>query len=236
MPALADLVARVLSLATTPAVIGILVTAGSLVVTQDWRMYVTALAAQYFLLVVLLTRLIRLEMAAVKGLIGWLICLVFYLTERQASSLDSSSSDDSPSPLSRHPTALLGQLHDQPQGQRPWLTGARASFNLLTTILVSTAAYAAARRFPLPEVSTDITLASYLLAGLGMLLVGLGEAPMRIGLGLLTFLSGFDLFYVALEPSLLVAGLLSVLNLVIALATAYLRTARIAALSERETT
>jgi hypothetical protein len=70
-------------------------------------------------------------------------------------------------------------------------------------------------------------LACYLLAGFGLLLIGLSEAPMQVGFGLLTFLSGFDLFYVALEPSLAVAGLLGAVSFLIALATAYLRVTQV---------
>jgi hypothetical protein len=73
------------------------------------------------------------------------------------------------------------------------------------------------------------------MAGLGLLLVGLSETPMQVGFGLLTFLSAFDLFYVALEPSLAVAGLLGAVSFLIALATAYLRAAQIVAGSKGST-
>jgi hypothetical protein len=52
---------------------------------------------------------------------------------------------------------------------------------------------------------------------------------MQVGLGLLTFLSGFDLFYVALEPSLAVVGLLGAVSFIIALAAAHLRVAQVVA-------
>lgn len=214
MPTLIDLLARVSFLAAMPAVAGILVTAGLLVVSRDWRLNVTALTLQYFFVVLLLTRLIRPEVAAVKGLIGWMICMVFYLTERRASMLQQLS-------------AAEGMAASQ--RWRRWILSARASFCLLAGILVAVAAYTAALRIPLPEVPTDIMLACYLLAGLGLLLIGLSEAPMQVGLGLLTFLSGFDLFYVALEPSLAVAALLGAVSFLIALATAYLRAAQVAA-------
>jgi hypothetical protein len=113
---------------------------------------------------------------------------------------------------------------------------ARASFNLFAVILVAGAAYSAALRIPLPEteVPRDITLACYLLAGLGLLLIGVSESPMQVGFGLLTFLSGFDLFYVALEPSLAVAGLLGGVSFLIALAAAYLRTVQAAGAAEEK--
>jgi len=220
MPTLADLLARVSFLAAVPAVTGILITAGLLVVSRDWWLNVTALTSQYFFVVLLLTRLIRPEVAAVKGLIGWMICMVFYLTERRASALEQASAAGGTAPATR---------------RRRWIISARASFCLLAGISVSVAAYTAVLRIPLPEVPGDITLACYLLASLGLLLIGLSEAPMQVGLGLLTFLSGFDLFYVALEPSLAVAGLLGAVSFLIALATAHLRVAQVTAGSEGKT-
>lgn len=216
MPTLVDLLARVSFLAAMPAVVGVLVTAGLLIVSRDWRVNVIALTVQYFFVVLLLTQQIRLEVAAVKGLVGWMICTVFYLTGRQVSTYERSSA------------AQDTEDTAPPQHRRRWVMSARASFGLLAVILIVVVAYTAALRFPLPAVSADITLASYLLAGLGLLLIGLSDAPLQVGLGLLTFLSGFDLFYVALEPSLAVAGLLGAVSFVIALAAAYLRVAQIA--------
>jgi hypothetical protein len=214
MPTLADFLARVSFLAAMPAVAGIFVTASILVVIREWRLNVMALTAQYFFVVLLLTRMIRLEVAAVKGLIGWLICMVFYLTERRASEIkQSENSKDA----------------DVSQRLTRWMLSARSSFCLLAGILIAVAAYTAALRIPLPEVTPDITLACYQMVGLGLLLVGLSETPMQVGFGLLTFLSGFDLFYVALEPSLAVAGLLGAVSFLIALSTAYLRAAQIVA-------
>jgi hypothetical protein len=220
MPTLLDLVKSVSFLAAMPAVAGLLVTAGILVVGRDWRLNVITLAVQYFFVVLLLTRQIRLEVAAVKGLIGWLICMVFYLTERRASAIEE--------PVETEVAAPARRWHR-------WMMSARTSFHLLAVMLIAVAAYAAVLRIPLPEteVPSDITLACYLLAGLGVLLVGISEAPMQVGLGLLTFLSGFDLLYVALEPSLAVAGLLGGVSFLIALAAAYLRIAQ-AAISARE--
>ncbi|RLC97821.1 MAG: hypothetical protein DRI77_06445 [Chloroflexi bacterium] len=220
MPTLADLLARVSFLAAMPAVAGIFITTGILVVSRDWRLNSIAFTVQYFFLVLLLTRLIRLEVAAVKGLIGWLICMVFYLTERRASTLKQLLSAESTTGSQRW---------------RRWVISAQASFHLLAGILIAVAAYTAALRIPLPEVPGDITLACYLLAGMGLLLVGMSEEPMQVGLGLLTFLSGFDLFYVALEPSLAIAGLLGAVSFLVALAAAYLRTAQVASSREEGT-
>lgn len=219
MPTLEELLARVMFLAATPAVIGVFVTAAILVVSRDWRLNVLALTVQYFFIVLLLTRHIRIEVAAVKGLIGWMICMVIYVTERRASE---------PAPGEAPPTAA-GPGRGRPAPARRRSNLARAAFNLLATLLVSVAAYTAMLRIPLPEVTAEVTLACYALVGLGLLLIGLGEAPMQTGIGVLMFLSGFDLFYVALEPSLAVAALIGALSFAIALVTAYLRTSEVAA-------
>ena len=217
MPTLADFVERVSFLAAMPAVAGLFITAGTLAVSREWRLNVLALTAQYFFVVLLLTRTIRLEVAAVKGLIGWMICMVFYLTERGASELGQSQP---------------AEVAEESQRPSRWVMSARASFGLLAGILISVAAYTAALRLPLPQVPGDISLACYLLVGLGLLQIGLSEAPMQVGSGLLTFLAGFDLFYVALEPSLAVAGFLGAVSFLIALSAAYLRAAQAAAEAE----
>lgn len=213
MPTVADFLARLSFLAAMPAVAGIFITVGILVVNREWRLNVLALTMQYFFVVLLLTRMIRLEVAAVKGLIGWMICMVFYFTERRASEFELS--------LAAQKTAEVSRRLNR------WIMSARASFHLLAGLLISVAAYTAALRIPLPEVPSDITLACYLMAGMGLLLTGLSEEPMQVGFGLLTFLSGFDLFYVAIEPSLAVAGLLGAVSFLIALSTAYLRVVQI---------
>ena len=60
------------------------------------------------------------------------------------------------------------------------------------------------------------------LAGLGMLHLSISAHPLRVVLGLLTFLSGFEILYATLETSTLVAGFLNLFNLGIALVGSYL--------------
>ena len=53
----------------------------------------------------------------------------------------------------------------------------------------------------------------------------MSTSTLRISLGLLTTLAGFEVIYAALEASVLLAGLLGIVNLGLALAGAYLLTA-----------
>mgnify|MGYP001047132685 FL=1 len=227
MPLLNDLLARIVSFAAMPAVVGVFVTAGLLVVSRDWRLNLLALAVQYFFVALLMTQVIRLEVAAVKALIGWLICLAFYLTEQQAKSLTRASGE-------RSDLSFQGWFEARLDGWRREGISVRAAFGFMAAVVVSVAAYAAVSAVPISQVPEEFALACYLLIGLGILLLGLSQDPLRVGVGMLMFLSGFDLFYVVLEPSLVVTGLLGSISFVIALGMAYLKTIQ-AATSDEET-
>jgi hypothetical protein len=58
--------------------------------------------------------------------------------------------------------------------------------------------------------------------GLGLLQIGITEEPLRVGAGLLTLLSGFEIAYSSIEPSLAVVALLAAVHLGIALVVSYL--------------
>ncbi len=60
--------------------------------------------------------------------------------------------------------------------------------------------------------------------GLGILQSGMTARPFRVSVGLLTVLAGFEILYAAVETSLLVAGLLAIINLGLALSGSYLLT------------
>jgi hypothetical protein len=64
-----------------------------------------------------------------------------------------------------------------------------------------------------------------LLIGMGLLHLGITDYNLRVVIGLMTVLSGFEILYSAVEGSILVAALLAVVNLGLALVGAYLMTA-----------
>jgi hypothetical protein len=66
-----------------------------------------------------------------------------------------------------------------------------------------------------PQIAPAVISGTMLLIGLGLLHLGLTTQPLRV-------IIGFEILYAALENSLLVAGLLSALNLGIALTGAYM--------------
>lgn len=57
---------------------------------------------------------------------------------------------------------------------------------------------------------------------MGLLQLSLTSNPLRVIIGILTSLSGFEILYAAIETSTLVTGLLAVVTLGLALVGAYL--------------
>jgi hypothetical protein len=57
---------------------------------------------------------------------------------------------------------------------------------------------------------------------MGLLHLGVTNHILRVTIGLMTALSGFEILYATVENSVLVAGLLAIINLGLALAGSYL--------------
>jgi uncharacterized MnhB-related membrane protein len=203
MPTLSEIIARLSFLTAGPAVAGLVVTASLIIVLRDWRVSLVALLAQYLLVGFLLTRLIPPEVATVKALIGALICPILYLTARRVR---------------------WGRRKGKPVVWEVFPVG--LPFRLLAIILTGLVTASLLNSHSLPEVPRDIGFASYWLALIGLLAMVLTADPLKAGLGLLTFMAGFELFYAGLESSLSVVGFLGIVNLFMALAIAYLASAR----------
>jgi hypothetical protein len=98
--------------------------------------------------------------------------------------------------------------------------------------IVTAASLAGQPNVFLPGLSPVLKMAGYLLCGLGLFSLGLSEEPMRAGLSLLTLLSGFELLYVVVEPSLAIVALLAGVDFAVALAVSYLALVPVAARQE----
>lgn len=210
METLLELINRLSFLAAMPAVFGLFIALGMILVTRRWQIEVLALVLLYFFVGLLHSRIIRPEVALVKALIGWLLCLTLYVTGRY---LDERG----------------GERKAEAQQERMrWLPSLAADTPLRLLVLLVTVviAYLGSVYLPLPQVAGHVGLACYLLAVGGLLLVGISEEPLRVGIGLLLFLTGFDLFFGALEPSLVVAGLLGAGSFLITLAVTFLAVTR----------
>jgi hypothetical protein len=188
------------------AIVGLFLTGGIIVLVRDWRVSLLALLGQYLLAGLVLSRLVLPEVALIKVLIGALICPMLYLAARQAgwgAGQDSASGST--------------QREVFPAGP---------AFRLLAVMLMGLLAMALSQSYPLPVIPPDVGLASYWLMLNGLLILMLTEHPLKAGQGLLTAIVGFELLYSPIERSLAMVWLLAVVNLLLALAIAYLIVAR----------
>ncbi len=224
MPTLPELATQLSLVVATSATVAVMLTAGVIVVIKDWRISLLALVIQYVIVGLLLMSEIRMELALIKTLVGAILCLMLYMTARHVDwgrpiplpglPTPDEATDDASRPPS--PAPARGVLPTE------------LPFRFLAAALVMGAAYSGASAHPLPDVGQAISLGAYTLAALGLLAMGLTDEPLKAGLGLLTFVSAFELFYTVLEPSLIVIGFLGLANLLMGLAIAYLTVARAA--------
>ncbi|MBT3315487.1 MAG: hypothetical protein HN390_12840 [Anaerolineae bacterium] len=171
----------------------------SLLLTRDWRWILALLAAQYIAVFWLTQIHWTVSMAAVKLVTGWMSATVLGITRSTLDPKLASAPDD----------------NSWPQGR---------FFRILTAMLIFLLVASAAPSIPkllpgigLPEVTGSLTLMT-----MGLLMLGLTTQPLRVVIGLLTLLAGFEILYAAVENATLVAALLAVINLGLALVGSYL--------------
>ena len=181
---------------TLPAVILVAVTAIILLSSYDWRLSLSALGAMYVGVFVLVALSWPLEMAVVKLAAGWI----------SASVLGIS--------LINRPLAAPRRRYIVSE-----IVFRISASGLMGLVAVSLT----------PKVLAALTNATYeqalgglLLLGLGILHLGFTADPLRVALGLLTVLAGFEILYAVIESSALVAGFLAAINMGMALTGAYL--------------
>ncbi|HLB45757.1 MAG TPA: hypothetical protein VJL59_01905, partial [Anaerolineales bacterium] len=93
MPTFAELLARFSFLASTPASVGVVITAGLIVIFFDWRMLVLAFSAQAVLAGLLYSQLLPPQVAGIKMMVGLLIAVQMYMTGRQIDANRASGGD-----------------------------------------------------------------------------------------------------------------------------------------------
>ncbi len=240
MPTLSDILKQLQFITYETTLLGLFVTASTIIVVRNWRILILALLFQYILLGLMLSRLVRPDIATLKVMIGAFICPILFLSARQVSF--SSMPELLPRVIrsgrlnpgrwaewwdnSALATFIKGK--DRRRGQAP--TG--LLFRLFLALLMILVTTTLSRTFTLPGLSPVVVTAVYWLILAGLVTLALTEYPMKAGHGLFTVLSGFELLYTTLEKSLLLTGLWGAVSLLIALAIGYLTVVRGAGLEE----
>jgi len=179
----------------------LLVATLSILLIRDWRWSLAFLAVQYIAVFWLTQLHWTISMAAVKLVTGWMAATILGITR----------------------SALGPKLAAAPD--RSWPEG--RLFRILAAALIFLVAASATPSVTrlLPGIGFPEVAGSLILMTMGLLLLGLTIQPLRVVIGLLTLLAGFEILYAAVENSTLVAALLAVINLGLALVGAYLLTA-----------
>lgn len=170
-----------------------------LLIYRDWRFGLGLLGLQYVGVFWLTNQHWPISMAAIKLVTGWMAIATLGITR-------------------------LNLKEDEEENRPFWPQG--RLFRLFTAGIVIVIVITAVPRIEviIPGIGLPVISGSMLLMGLGMLHLGMTAQPFRVIIGLLTVLSGFEALYAALESSVLVAAMLSVVNLGLALVGAYLLT------------
>ncbi|OGN75909.1 MAG: hypothetical protein A2X25_01845 [Chloroflexi bacterium GWB2_49_20] len=173
-----------------------LVASFGLMLSRGWRWSLSFLAIQYLGVFFFVQTIWPISLAIVKLISGLIVC--FSLATSQESKASFSNPEIS-----------------WPQGRL---------FRLLAAglILITTLAIAPQASNWLGINNPGGTWASLLLMGMGLLQLGITTQPMRVIIGLLTLLSGFEILYAFVESSALVSAMLVLINLGLPLVGIYL--------------
>jgi hypothetical protein len=178
-------------------VVLIAITAIAVLVSRDWRSVIAALGLQHLWAFLLITSSWPLELAAVKLVTGWMAAAILGFT-------------------------ILSVPQQLNQSSQTWQGS--GAFRSISAGLIILVVLGAAPRLAgwNPAIGDSQAAASLLLLGIGLLQIGFSSSYFRTVIGILTFFSGFEILYAAVEASILVVGLLAAVNLGIALVGTYL--------------
>lgn len=185
---------------TLAAVILSLLTASILLLSWDWRVSIAALGFQYLAVFLLVSVSWPIEISAAKVVAGWIAAAVLALA--------------------------VTNLPQEDQRQVP-LTAPGIVFGISAAILAGLFAFTGGAKLIglFPDIAIAQARGGMVMISLGLLHIGLTIRPLRVVIGILTVLSGFEILYSALESSFLVTGLLATVTLGLAVVGAYLLTA-----------
>lgn len=187
-----------------------LATATTILISRDWRVSLGALALQYLAAFWLVTRHLPFGMGSAKLITGWMVVAAIGMTRLGLTNLEVEKEESF-----------------WPRGQwfRAILMGIVALITVGSTLRIEAA---------IPGLGLPVIAGGVLLIGAGVIHLGVTSDLLRVTLGLLTMLAGFEILYAAVESSILVTGLLAVVNLGLGMVGSYLMIAGASPLETEE--
>jgi len=178
--------------------VAVAVTAGLLLILERRRTLIVILALQYLFVTWLVALSLPILVASVKLVAGVIACSILAIAPEETKEFENK------------------------KNTRGVLSG--ISFRIIAAILIIASALGwdwGTTRI-IEGLSWPATYAATILMGFGFLQFGFNERPFRVGIGLFSLLSGFEIAYAAIEPSLAVVALLAAIHIGIALVVGYL--------------
>ena len=174
----------------------ILASSITILLVRDWRISLALLAVQYLGMFLLVSTHWPLGMATAKLITGWMSTAILGMTQTGIPNF--------------------------PDQESSWPEGRTFRLFIAALVIIAVASFSPGLQIWLPGISLPVAFGGMTLIGLGLLQLGITIQPLRVTIGLLTILSGFEILNASIENSILVAALLSVINLGLALVGAYL--------------
>ncbi|MEE4194190.1 MAG: hypothetical protein V2J07_03225 [Anaerolineae bacterium] len=165
----------------------------TLLLTNNWRLYLLALAAQYFGVFVLVAVHWEVGLAAVKLVVGWMT------------------------------VAILGSSNPGSDFQLPYAVSRTGLiFRFITITIVGLLVNVFSSNFAAwLGVDEIVAMGGLLLSAGGVLQIGFSGSGLRRIVGILSVLSGFEIIFAPLSNSVLLAGLIAFIHLGIGIAETY---------------
>ena len=179
------------------------VAATGVLLARDWRWQLGLMAMQYVGAASLAYVHWPLGMAAALLVTGWMSIAAIAIT-------------------------YMGMPLAADRAEPGWSEGGAFRLFMAGMVIVLASGLATQGTLTSGGVDGPVLAGAILLAGIGALELGSSPHSARIVIGLLTVLSGFEVYYAAVEGSILVAGLLSIVILGLGLTGAYLLNAGMA--------
>ena len=180
------------------ASIAVAFTGALLILSDNRRLLLATLAVQYVLVAWLASLSLPLQVAAAKLVAGLLACAII--------------------------SVALENVGWSRQLMIPETIPSGMIFRIIAVCLVLLAAFGLGGDLwsTLPNITTVASYGATFLIALGLLQLGFQEESVKAGIGLLTIISGFEVAYTTIEPSLAVMALLATVHIGIAVVVSYL--------------
>lgn len=179
----------------TPSFILIVITSMAILTFRDWRINALALALQYLAAFLIVTLSWPIGMAVTKLIVGWMAAASLALT-----------------------------LLRQNQRPSPDETTASLLFRSVAGLVAIIVIFVLSPRLQagvFPDLDLIIIQSGLTLMGMALMQLGTTAEPYLTIISLLSLISGFEVIHAGLERSLLLTGLLAVVNLGMALVGVY---------------